>query len=180
MIELRAFPLKDLEALLYRRLCRLIREVVAGQHLDDREANPVFRGDVLVGVQLLLGRFVLALWEEQRLEGYDKRVSMQPGKRGTQTTRRTVRLSFASRIHIFWPLLDRSMPSGVLPSSCISGMITYRSGLSFFRKYLRDLNACEGWRTVNERTSERANERTREWREGEGKNIGRRERTKQS
>ena len=159
MIELRAFPLKDLEALLYRRLRRLIREMVAGQHLDDREANPVFRGGVLVGVQLLLGRFVLALWEEQRLEGGDKRVSMRPGKRGTQTTRRTVRLSFASRIHIFWPLMDRSMPSGVLPSSFISEMVIMesRSGLFFFRKYLRDLNACEGWRTVNERTSERGN-----------------------
>ena len=159
MIELRAFPLKDLEALLYRRLRRLIREMVAGQHLDDREANPVFRGDVLVGVQLLLGRFVLALWEEQRLEGGDKRVSMRPGKRGMQTTRRTVRLSFASRIHIFWPLMDRSMPSGVLPSSFISEMVMMESGsgLFFFRKYLRDLNACEGWRTVNERTSERGN-----------------------
>ena len=55
LIELRAFPLKDLEALLYRRL---IKEVVAGQHLVDREANPVFCGCVL-GVQLLLGRFVV-------------------------------------------------------------------------------------------------------------------------
>jgi hypothetical protein len=50
------------------------------------------------------------------------------------------------------------MPSGVLPSSFISGMVREsRSGLFFFRKYLRDLNACEGWRTVNERTSERGN-----------------------